>query len=61
MSSVLGSKVRPNTATVLPRSIPETMAETFRAMARFLVSLTAATASRMVKPSSAAAISRAEL
>src|SRR5215510_6079984 len=46
-SSVLGLKVRPKTATVLPRSTPANEIETFRAMARLRVSLTLSTASRM--------------
>jgi hypothetical protein len=52
MSSVLGLKVRPSTATVLPRSAPENMVDTFRAIARFRMSFTAATASMMRKETS---------
>ena len=37
--------VRPNTATVLPRRTPEKTADTLRAIARFRVSFTTATAS----------------
>jgi hypothetical protein len=33
MSSVFGLKVKPSTATVLPRSTPANAADTFRAMA----------------------------
>src|SRR4030081_2509423 len=47
MSAVLGLKVRPSTATVLPRSTPAKAEETLRAIARFLISLTVSTASRM--------------
>ena len=46
-SSVFGLKLSPSTATDLPRSLPENIALTLRAIARFLLSLTAATASRI--------------
>src|ERR1700691_5788308 len=46
-SSVLGLKESPRTATVLPRSEPENMFATLRAMARFRISFAAAIASTM--------------
>ncbi|VUD75111.1 hypothetical protein MET9862_05753 [Methylobacterium symbioticum] len=45
MSSVLGLKVRPRSATVLPRTPPPQAAITLRAIARLRLSLTAATVS----------------
>ena len=45
MSSVSGLKVRPSTATVLPRRLPPAALETLRAIARLRLSLTASTAS----------------
>jgi hypothetical protein len=45
ISSVLGLKVRPNTAMVLPRSEVPSAAWTLRAIARLRVSFTAATVS----------------
>ena len=47
MSSVFGLKVKPSTATVLPRSTPANAADTFRAVARLRVSLTISTAWRI--------------
>ena len=47
MSSVLGLKVRPSTAMVLPRRLPPSAAATLRAMARLRTSLTATTVSTM--------------
>src|ERR1700716_3316984 len=45
MSSVSGLKVRPSTATVLPRKLPPAALETLRAIARLRLSLTPSTAS----------------
>ena len=47
ISSVFGLKVRPKTATALPRRTPAKADDTFRAIARFRVSLTASAASRI--------------
>ncbi len=47
MSSVFGLKVRPSTATVLPRTEPPQAAITLRPMARLRWLLTAATVSTM--------------
>ena len=47
MSSVLGLKVRPSTAMVLPRTLPPQAAMTLRAMARLRWSLTETTVSTM--------------
>src|ERR1700730_13448940 len=46
-ATVLGLKVRPKTATVLPRNTPAKLEDTLRAMARLRVSLTVSTASRI--------------
>ena len=46
-SSVLGLKVRPSTAIVLPRRLPPRAAATLRAIARLRASFTAATVSTM--------------
>jgi hypothetical protein len=53
MSSVLGLKVSPSTAMVLPRRLPPSAAATLRAIPRFLASFTAATISTMRSGASA--------